>query len=249
MVSEVQRSRVAYLKSPYETISSDAEAEEDDEVVGTQFSLKVDGKMHEFLVQRQLDDGNYLVKAGIYERIMSSGDIFAEKEVVDRMVGHRGKGCIEVHVLWQNGTDSWEKLVQMRKDIPDVVADYALKIGITHEKKWKWADKYRRNAAIVVVTHHRTLARKLEFKVYYDGDQDAEWVGIEEVKGSLLQEYVSGKGKMLNRSPGWRKTVDKQIREETDTWFKSLQEVVSDVKRMALGGEYTQRDEEDMGMT
>jgi len=168
---------------------------------------------------------------------MSHDEIFEGKACAIRVVDHRGT---EVQVLWETGIKSWERLSDKRKEIPDIVAEYALRKNLTHEKRWKWAEDYKRFAPMVAVTCHRcTKEEGLEFEVYYDGDKDPQWVDMEGVDASILEKYVNGKGKALNRSPNWRKMVDEKIQGDQDKWFESLQEVLSNVKDMTLRNRVT----------
>lgn len=215
--------------------------EEEDENIGTEIPLKIDGKSHTGIIHKKLNNGDYLVKAGNIEKIITydeliNGEIVEVKEVL----GHRGKDRrADLHILWGNGEKSWEKLATMKNGIPDRIADYALRKGLTNEKEWRWALDYQRDAVIVKLHNHRTTKNSVEFEVYYDGEDKPEWVDIDDVDGSFLEQYVKGKGKVLNSSPKWRKIVKKRIEEDKKEWFESLQNFLTNVQEMVLRNRLT----------
>ena len=102
---------------------------------------------------------------------MTKEEILCDKECVDSILAHNGKkGCLaEVQVKWCNGDTMWEPLQSIQKDVPDILADYALNKDLLEDRVFAWAKAYCRNAEIVEICDHKYKDGKMKFIVIYEG--------------------------------------------------------------------------------
>lgn len=83
-------------------LSEDDEDVEDD-LLGVQVPLEIDGKTRNFVVACKTEDGdNYVAKYGEHEKIISPDDLVADRATIDAILNHRGKGKnAELCVQWE----------------------------------------------------------------------------------------------------------------------------------------------------
>ena len=125
---------------------------------------------------------------------MTFEEIMDTRNGVERIISHRGQGRnTKVQVLWDNGEMTWECLQHMRDQVDDIVAQYACNCGLLEESGWKRAANFVRLKCTVQIKSHRFVRNTVEFEVWCDGDDEAEWIDKDEVDVTRLDEYVSGK--------------------------------------------------------
>ena len=216
-----------------ETAESTLLAQEDgDDILGVQVPLLINNKSHDGVVQRKLHDGRYLVKSGAHVEIMSREEIMRDKQTVEEILAHRGKGrAAELNVRWGDGTKAWQSLAVLKDEVPDIVAQYALEAGLLDMQGWAWARDYIHDAEIVEVCSHRFLKNGIEVEVLYDGFKEAEWIDARSVDVDIMARYV-GENDISLRSSRWQ-WLDKLIENAKDNWFASTQDYLADVKHMA----------------
>lgn len=212
---------------------SSLDEEEEDPLCGYQVPIKIGGSVRQFIVQYELEDGNYLLKCGDFEEQMTKEEILCDKECVDSILAHNGKKGrhAEVQVKWCNGHTTWEPLQSIQKDVPDILADYALNNDLLEEKAFAWAKAYCRDAEIVEICDHKYEAGMVKFIVIYDGEQDTKEVNSDHVDISMAAKYAKQKGIVLeNKAWDW---LREEIEDAEKTWFENVQATLVDIDHMA----------------
>jgi hypothetical protein len=163
-----------------------------DELLGAHVPLMIDGKTRDAIVASKSSDGNkYIVKYGEYSEIMSYAELMGDRDLVEEIVGHRGKGRnAEVEVLWEGNKRSWHSFALMKEQVPAEVAEYARQNNLLDTKGWKWCKDFVRDAEIVSVCSHRTHGHILQVEVMYDGDSKTTWKNAKSVDVDILATYV-----------------------------------------------------------
>ena len=161
-----------------------------------------------------------------------SGSIW--KDVTD-VVGNRGKGRnAQVEIQYDGGKRNWVDRNLVMDQMPDLLADYALRENLLEEKGWGWARQYIRDAEIIEVKSHRFQgARKktLQVEVLYDGDPNTTWINARSVDVDILAKYVEREGISLQRQE-WR-FLQNSIEKQKKHWLKTVQARVRNIKHLS----------------
>lgn len=161
-----------------------------------------------------------------------SGSIFTD---VTDVVGHRGKGRnAQVEIEYDGGKRNWVDRNIVMDQMPDLLADYALRENLVDKKGWGWARQYIHDAEIIEVKSHRFQgARKktLQVEVLYDGDPNTTWINAQSVDVDILAKYVETKGISLQRQE-WQ-FLRKSIENQKKQWLKTVQARVRNIKHLS----------------
>lgn len=185
--------------------------------------------VHQEIAAEAPEDSEATVGTGGGGEGDESGGMF--KDVMD-VVSHRGKGRnVEVEVEHDGGKRNWVCRNLFQNQLPDLLADYALREGLLDEKGWRWAKAYVHDAEIVSVKSHRFQGKTCQVEVLYDGDPKATWVNAQSIDVDILAEYVSHEGISLKRQE-WN-FLEKAIEKEKKHWLKTVQTRVRDIKHLS----------------
>jgi hypothetical protein len=102
-----------------------------------------DAEMEKVLVEHVSGVEEWLSPNIVEESLISQTDDGEGFWSFEKILQHRvlPNGRIELNVLWDNGESSWEPLIQLRKDDPITVAQYAMDNELLDQRGWKWAKK------------------------------------------------------------------------------------------------------------
>jgi len=206
---------------------------DEEDLCGYQVPIDTGGEVRQFVVQYELENGKYLLKCGDFEEQLTKEEILSDKECVDEILAHNGKKGrqAQVQVKWCIGDTTWEPLQSIQKEVPDILADYALNNNLLGDRAFAWAKAYRRDAEIVEICDHKYENGKIKFIVIYDGKKDTDEVNSDDVDISMAAEYAKRKDiKLENTVWDW---LREEIKDAEKEWFKNVQATLVDVNHMA----------------
>jgi hypothetical protein len=95
-----------------------------------------------FKVVHADDEEDWVDENVIQEALLSRNDDGAHEWVIKKILANRKDGqLMEVQVMWDDGSISWEKMETIRKDDPIKLALYAKERSLIYERGWRWARK------------------------------------------------------------------------------------------------------------
>jgi hypothetical protein len=180
---------------------------DDDDLLWTEFQIKVDGSFRPALVVGKINDDLYHVEVEIevensdervYERKrMTKEDIYSGTSILEAVIGHRfgkkrkqakrGVKQTEFHFKWASGVEEWVTVQTVAEDYqspPELLVEYAQEqglLGVSGPKDCKWLKKYFFSACLLKIKDRRQVGEEVEVLCEYDGDIE-EWESLEDVK-------------------------------------------------------------------
>lgn len=210
-------------------------ANEPDEIIGTVFTTKefANGKLQQAEVIGDAGNGNFFVKCGEVESVMSKDEILQGRSIVEEIVGHQGRGgSIQVIVKWKSHPlTSREPLSSLKRQIPEKLAEYADHHNLTTLHGWTWTQKYFSTTEVVGIESHTGSGKKIKLTIRFDdGSIDTEPMH-ELMKDSkdLLAQYCQDKG--LSKAKGWE-WVSRYMVDRKKDWFSRVQTYLTDVMKL-----------------
>ena len=218
----------------YKMIESLISAEESNVAVAKQDNetMEVDGKYYDFTFQAgqgnfqdatilgKVDDGTYNVQIGDETRILEEEEIMGTKDEVVAIVGHNR--C-DLRVQWKLKDGSTqvttEKRSALRKEIPKMIANYALENKLLDTPGWKWAKRELRETYMQKVVGHDVKDQAYSFTVVFD-DGSTETLTFDELKKDapdLLLPYATDHDLLIE----WR---NEYTAAKGENWFCISQE-------------------------
>jgi len=230
------RELLRYMKESKESQKFDEDISESDECIGIEFKVTRDGKLLDAIVVGKEDNDKYSVEIGKQTKTIetfSKDDIFDGRFEIKKVLDHEQNGQ-NLKILVQNtaGDRHWMDVdQQLKKESPEALADYAIEKKLLKNVRWKWAEKYVRDAKVLRIIAHHKESNHVKVKVQWD-DGDIEWINLEDIKDNavdVLVNYASDKD--LRNRQGWLWTNEIINRREKD-WFKNAQKVMSNLKAL-----------------
>ena len=105
-------------------------------LIGYQVPIDIGGNVLQFIVQHELENGNYLLRFGDFEEQMTKEEILADKECVDEILAHNCKkgNFAQMQVKWCDGGDTeWEPLQSLQKEVPNFSVEYDSKNSLLED--------------------------------------------------------------------------------------------------------------------
>ena len=207
--------------------------EEDDENIGMDVPIQIDGQWREGVVRCKTEDDMYVVQSGELKTTLTYDELMKDRSVVKGILSHRGKGGFtEVQVLYENGKKIWQRLIDIKTEIPELLAEYAWEHNLSDKLGWKWVGDMERTADIICIVDHRVEHGKtVEFKVKFDDGDETMWVDRDLVELAMVVNYAKEKN-ISPQTRGW-KWLEQSISQAKKNWFTTVQDRVADVQLMS----------------
>lgn len=148
------------------------------------------------------------------------------KYIVEEILDNKGN---QILVRWnKNGiiVDTWENLLEKRKEIPNLLAEYAREKGIMNESRWKWSKTYMMDAVMRFILSHEVSNNEIKFTIsYQDGTHEGN-VTFEDLKKDEPEKLFkyADTNDLLHE---WRMEFASLAQE---SWFENAQECASQLK-------------------
>lgn len=174
----------------------------------------------------KVDDHSYEVQVGKETRIVPAEEIEGKQLEVLAIVGHHGN---DLKVRWRlrNGDikETMEKKSDMKRQIPNMVAEYAIEKNLLEHPDWRWAKRYVRDTYMKKIIKHEEKNGILNFTVRYDdGSADSLTQNVMQKDApEMLYPYADEK----NILPKWR---NEYVKSSSADWFNINQHYSCNLK-------------------
>jgi hypothetical protein len=191
--------------------------------------MKIGDKYESVTVVDNVNESSLKVQVGRGEtQIMNKDEV--KKDLFEyEIIGHEGS---KIHVRFKtpggNSDERWGSIKDYKEQMPEAIADYALRHNLLSTKGWMWTRKHIRDTVMKAIDNHEGLGAEMKVNVKFD-DGSIEEISVDEMKEDgpeILFRYASEN----NILQEWR---DEYLTSSKQNWFEKAQDYNSRLKLLS----------------